>query len=53
MVLKSKSSLKSSYKEALAIYNNYIKKIIKRFNLLNKKCLNTLLLFFKLKKNKG
>ena len=32
-------------------YNTYIKKVVKRFNLINKKCLSTLLLFFKLKKN--
>ena len=35
------------------MHNTYIKKITKRFNLLNRKCPNILLLGYKLKKNKG
>ena len=35
------------------MYNTYIKKIVKRFNLLNRKCSSILLLGYKLKKNKG
>jgi hypothetical protein len=34
------------------VHNIYIKKIIRRFSLLNRKCLNILLLGYKLKKNK-
>jgi hypothetical protein len=34
-------------------YNTYIKKVAKRFNLINRKCLSTPLPFFELKKNTG
>ena len=35
------------------MYNTYIKKIARRFNLLNRKCPSTPLPGYKLKKNKG
>jgi hypothetical protein len=34
-------------------YNTYIKKITKRFNLINRKCPSTPLLFYELKRNIG
>jgi len=40
-------------KKLWLVYDTYIEKITKRFGLLNRKCLNTPLLFFKLKKNEG
>jgi hypothetical protein len=35
------------------VYNTYIKKITRHFGLLNRKCPSTLLLGYKLDKNKG
>jgi hypothetical protein len=35
------------------VYNTYIKNIVRRFGLLNKKCPSTLLPGYKLKENKG
>ena len=40
-------------KKIYLIYNIYIEKIVKKYNLVDRKCLSTSLLIYKLKKNPG